>query len=361
MKDLKRGDRILIDDGLITLVVRDKGAGGLRAVVKEGGIISSRKGVNLPDSRVSLSPFTDKDREDLEFGLSLGVDYVALSFVRSHREVKALKEWMAGRGHQLPVIAKIERPEAVSDIDRILDLSEGIMVARGDLGVEMPPEEVPLIQKELIIKANSRGRLVITATQMLESMKEHTRPTRAEVTDVANAVLDGSDVLMLSAETSAGRYPVQAVKMMQRIISATEKRPAVRENLFRHNMLQKRDDMSFAVADAAVRAAEDIRASYIVALTESGYTAMLISKLRPSVPVIAFTPEERVLRVMRLFWGVSPFMMERKAHWDEMVSEVVELMRQRGLIRRTETLVIVGGDPPGMGMTNIMKIIRAGV
>jgi pyruvate kinase len=361
LKDVKKGHRILIDDGLITLLVKKRVRGGLIAVVKEGGTISSRKGVNLPDSSISLSPFTDKDKNDLSFGLQLGVDYVAISFVTSYREVKALKSWMEERGHDVPVIAKIERPEAVADIDRIVDVADGIMVARGDLGVEMPPEEVPLIQKELIRKANEEGKIVITATQMLESMRHHTRPTRAEATDVANAVIDGSDALMLSAETSTGQHPVKAIRMMKRIIRTTEEDIILKKNIAdRSFQIHKENKVSFAVADAAVRAAEDVKARYIVALTKSGYTARLASKLRPKVPIIAFSPDEPVVRRMSLYWGVIPFMMERLQTAAEMLQRAVEILIEKRLLKRGDTVVIIGGDPPGQGMTNMLKILTIG-
>ncbi len=361
LKDVRKGHRILIDDGLITLVVKKRMKDSLVALVKEGGTISSRKGVNLPDSSVSLSPFTDKDRDDLSFGLHLGIDYVALSFVTSHKEVKALRNWMQQRGYDVPIIAKIERPEAVADIDRIVDVVDGIMVARGDLGVEMSPEEVPLIQKELIKKANENGKIVITATQMLESMRHHTRPTRAEATDVANAVIDGSDALMLSAETSTGQYPVKAVRMMKRIIRVTEEDIILKKRIVDTSFqIHKENKVSFAVADAAVRAAEDVKARYIVALTKSGYTARLVSKLRPKVPIIAFSPDESVLRRMSLYWGVTPFMMERLQTAPEMLQRSVEILIERRLLRRGDTVVVIGGDPPGQGMTNMLKILTIG-
>ena len=222
IKDLKKGQRVLLDDGLILLEVAGKKGDAIVAHVKEGGGLTDHKGVNLPDSRISLSSFTDKDQDDLAFGLEMGVDYIALSFVMRANDIRKVKAWLDERGAAIPVIAKIEKPEALKHIDSILDEADGIMVARGDLGVEVPPEEVPLIQKDLIRKANERGRLVITATQMLESMRVHMRPTRAEATDVANAVIDGTDALMLSAETATGRYPLEAVRMMRRIIEYTE-------------------------------------------------------------------------------------------------------------------------------------------
>ncbi len=364
LRDVKKGQRILIDDGIIVLNVIKKGRDYLEVRVKEGGILRSRKGVNLPESRISLKPFTDKDRDDLEFGLSLGVDYVALSFVMRAREVEEIKNWMRQRGQDVPLIAKIERPEALREIDRIIALSDGIMVARGDLGVEVPTEEVPVLQKELVRKANEAGKLVIIATQMLESMREHTRPTRAEATDVANAVFDGADALMLSAETSSGLYPVQTVRMMKRIISTAEGRLFYTETGSRLDIQKVRPEsrISYAVADAALRAASDLGARCIVAFTRSGYTALLASKCKPSVPVVAFTPDERVMRRMALYWGVRPFLLEDLESTDEMVRKVDSALVENSIARHGDIVVIISGSPivGKKGKTDLMKIHRVG-
>lgn len=360
LKDIKPGHRMLFDDGLIEVEVKKRTKEALEAVVKEGGILKSKKGVNLPDSKISLSPFTDKDRDDLDFGLKIGVDYVALSFVMTAREIKNVKQYIVSRGASVPIIAKIEKPEALNHIDDILDESDGIMIARGDLGVEIPTEEVPLVQKELIRKANARGKLVIVATQMLESMKKHTRPTRAEATDVSNAVIDGTDVLMLSVETSTGLYPVQSVRMMRRIIKSTE-RHTLRNRLhikelkgyFHHT----KDLISFATADSAVRAAEDVGAKCIVAFTSSGFTAQLVSKCRPHVPIIAFTPHERVYRIMSLYWGVRPFVMRKLEGIEEMLLEVESFLINKRIARKGDVVVVVAGSPLMVhGKTNFMKI-----
>ncbi len=361
LRDVKPGHRVLFDDGLIKVVVTKRRRGALDAKVKEGGLLKSKKGVNLPDSKISLSPFTDKDRDDLEFGLKIGVDYVALSFVINVRDVKKIKSYINDRGANIPVIAKIEKPEALTHIDAILDVADGIMVARGDLGVEIPAEEVPIVQKELIAKANQKGKLVITATQMLESMREHSMPTRAEATDVANAVIDGTDALMLSAETSTGMYPVQSVRMMNKIIESTEK------HLFRTGSMMhctipglKDDDrISFAVADASVRAAEDVSAKCIVAFTSSGFTARLVSKCRPHVPIIAFTPSEVVMRRMSLYWGVRPYLMRHLESIDEMLKELETFLSKKRIAKKGDTVVIVAGSPLMVqGKTNFLKIHR---
>ncbi len=360
-KDLKRGHRVLIDDGLIELRVISRVRGGLRARVTEGGVIQDRKGVNLPDSTITLSPFTEKDRRDLEFGLERGVDFVALSFVMGPEEIKWVKRWMKRRGFEVPVIAKIEKPEAVERIEAILDAADGIMVARGDLGVEVSPEKVPLIQKDLIHRANERAKLVITATQMLESMRTHLRPTRAEAADVANAVIDGTDALMLSAETSTGRYPVESLRMMKRIVENTEESFAGRQRPAFNMLMRGSERTSLAVVEAAVEAAGHVGARCIVAFTRSGFTALLASKARPGVPVIAFTPSKEVLRRMSLYWGVKPFVMKPLTDTDRMVEEVERALLKERLARRGEKIVIIASLPPGTGgKTNFMKIHRVG-
>lgn len=366
LEDLKKGQRVLLDDGLIGLVITEKREDAAVARIKEGGLLTDRKGVNLPDSKISLSPFTDKDQDDLAFGLDMGVDYVALSFVMMADDVRKVKAWLNRRGAAIPVIAKIEKPEALQHIDSILDAADGIMVARGDLGVEVPPEEVPLIQKDLIRKANERGRLVITATQMLESMREHMRPTRAEATDVANAVIDGTDALMLSAETATGRYPLETVRMMRRIIQYTESEIIlIRRGLSSFSLKLENDEkLSFAVAGAAVRAAVDVGAKCIVAFTRSGFTALLVSKCRPSVPVISFTPDEAVLRQLSLYWGVKgvkPFRMKPMINTDEMVIEVEKALINKKMAKTGDIIIILASAPlHDRGKTNFMKIHEMG-
>jgi pyruvate kinase len=355
IKDAKRGDRILLDDGYMELKVTGKGKGALRARVIEGGVLTSHKGVNLPGVKISAESFTRKDREDLAFGLKVGVDYVAVSFVREARDIVKVKNFIKRAGKSVPVIAKIEKPEAIENIGAILDEADGIMVARGDLGVEVPTEEVPLLQKMLIERANRRGRLVITATQMLESMTAHMRPTRAEVTDVANAVIDGTDALMLSEETSAGKYPLRSLQIMDRIIRETEgARDIVRS-------YQARGTYSEAVAEAAVEAASDIGARYIVAFTHSGYTARLLSKHRPRVPVIAFTPFEEVMRRMSLYRGVVPMRMGLLKSTDRVFNMVERILLTKKLARRGQSVVITASTPiGGEGKTNVMKLHRLG-
>lgn len=360
-RDAKAGDKILFDDGLIQAYVTGKTKDGVKAKIIEGGVLKDKKGANLPHTKTTLSSFTEKDRKDLAFGLKIGADYAALSFVRRVQDIKAVKVWLKSRNKDIPLIAKIEKPEALRNIDKILDEVEGIMIARGDLGVEMSPEEVPLIQKSLIKRANGKGKLVITATQMLESMTGHTRPTRAEATDVANAVIDGTDALMLSAETATGKYPLDAVKMMDRIIRYTESGFPVYEHLHLSELDSHFSDFSGAVAEAACSAAEDIKAKAIVAFTQSGFTARLVSKFRPKSPIIAFTPKADVRRRMSLYWGVNPFLIRHMSNTDEMIREVEKSLLNSGVARKGDSIVITAGSPLWTkGTTNLMKLHKIG-
>ena len=362
LNDLKKGQKVLLDDGLIQLKVKGKNADSVIAVVKEGGMLTGKKGVNLPDTTISLTPFTDKDRDDLAFGIENGVDAAALSFVLDPDDIRTVKEWLKNNNSTIPVISKIEKPEALLHIDAIIEASDGIMVARGDLGVEVPQDEIPVIQKNLIRKANELRKPVITATQMLESMREHIRPTRAEITDVANAVIDGTDALMLSAETSTGKYPVHATRMMKKIIETTEKKIAssiVSPDLFNRT---SEDKLSHAIADAAVRAASDVGAKCISAFTRSGFTALLVSKFRPSAPIIAFSPDKAVMKRMSLFWGVKPHFMKLLKNTDEMVYEVETALINLKLAGKGDLIVITASSPlEKYGKTNFMKIHRIGV
>lgn len=357
LKDVKKGDHILIDDGLIQLAVIGRKGNSLEAKVIEGGFIKSRKGANFPLSKTTLPGFTEKDKKDLEFGISLGVDYIAISFVRSAIDIDLILRWAKQKGISLPpLIAKIEKPQALENIDEIMDMVEGIMVARGDLGVEMQPESVPLIQKRLIDLANKKGKLVITATQMLESMTKHTRPTRAEASDVANAVLDGTDALMLSAETAAGAYPIEAVKMMDKIIRYTE-----REKVATQQVISKYQGTNLfpeAVAEGACEAARAIAAKAIVVFTHSGFAAKLISKLRPIVPTIAFTPDEKTLGRLPLYWGVTGSHIK---HGDteildaDFMAEIEKSLIQRYKFKKGDRIVFVASSP-FLGKPNIIRL-----
>jgi len=305
--------------------------------------------------KISQSSFTDKDLSDLELGLKMAVDYIAISFVRTARDITAIKDWMQQRGKNIPVIAKIEKHEALLNIDDILDASDGIMIARGDLGVEVAPEEVPLIQKALIRKANNKGKIVITATQMLESMKENLRPTRAEATDVANAVLDGTDALMLSAETASGEYPIEAFLMMERIIRHTEQTEKIASDYIRGNSYAE------ALADAACRASDDIGAKVLVAFTRSGFTARLVSKFRPKIPIIAFTPDHTIMSRLPLYWGVIPKYMRPLANTDQMLREAEHALLKEKIVRKGDRVVIIASSPLSTkAKTNFMKLHQIG-
>jgi len=355
-RDVEPGAPILIDDGLVELAVDRITDGVVECTVITGGRITSHKGINLPGTRVSAPTLTDKDREDLRFGVAQGVDYVALSFVRDSEDVITAKKLIAECGGDVPVIAKIERPEAVASLDRILDQADGVMVARGDLGVQMGPEAVPVLQKRIIAEANRRRRLVITATQMLESMTQNPRPTRAEASDVANAVFDGSDAVMLSAETAIGRYPVETVRVMDRIIRAAEEGT---EPGFVRRSEATRDEVSFpeAICTSAASASSAITASAIVAFSELGTTARLISKQRPLAPIIAFTPFEPVRQQMALYWGVIPHTMEQIAQTDERIHEAERRLKAEGLVKPGQRIVFLSGTRIGEpGGTNLMKL-----
>lgn len=357
LKDVSKGDMVLLDDGLIRLVAKSVGSSHIEAEVIEGGILKSKKGVNFPSSKTTLPAFTEKDRRDLLFGLDIGVDYVAVSFVRSAKDIEIIKDWAKKKNITLPpLIAKIEKPEAIGNIHEIIDIVEGIMVARGDLGVELPTEQVPVIQKMLIEEANRKGRLVITATQMLESMREHSRPTRAEATDVANAVLDGTDALMLSAETAAGKFPVESVSMMDTIIRHAER------ILFKRIGRFYEVDGSFAgaIADGARESAKDTNAKVIVVFSHSGFTALLLSKLKPETPVIAFTPDQRTLKRMSIYWGINGRALETPdvGILDEVFMRTVEKMLiKEGFVKKGDNIVFAASSP-FLGKANIIRLHR---
>lgn len=359
-RDLHVGARVLINDGLIELRAVHVADDVIECSVITGGTITSQKGVNLPDTAVSAPTLTEKDRGDIRFGVEQGVDYVALSFVRGPQDIRAARALLAEHGADTPIIAKIERAEAVAALEDILEQVDGVMIARGDLGVEMGSEIVPLLQKRIIVEANRRRRLVITATQMLESMTHALRPTRAEASDVANAVFDGSDALMLSAETAVGAYPIETIQVMDRIIRAAEEgtEPGV--------VLKRQADLehlsiSESVCAAASFAARATDATAIVAFSESGATVRLISKQRPSAPILAFTPAEPIKRRMALYWGVRSFIMSRIGESDTRIHEVERRLTSEGLVNHGDKIVIVSGTIAGQtGGTNMLKLHEIG-
>lgn len=349
------GATVLLADGALELQVVEKSPDSLTCRVMVGGLLSSHKGLNLPGVALPISALTAKDRADLDFGLELGVDLVALSFVRSAADVLELKEIMANRGLDTPVIAKIEKPEAVDQIGAILAAADGIMVARGDLGVEMPLTQVPMVQKFLITEANRVGKPVITATQMLASMVNNPRPTRAEVTDVANAILDGTDAVMLSEETAIGHYPVEAVRFLDGIARITESRFPYDDWLYHRRKLVG-DGISDAISFAACELAKDLKAKAILASTASGTTARLLSRFRPAVPIIAITTREHTKRRLCLIWGVLPFLVDGLKSVDQMLELVKMMAVEKGHLSSGDRLVITAGTPLGtMGATNLIQ------
>ena len=355
-KDLKRGDRVLIDDGLIRLRVLRIEKGSVITRVIEGGELKERKGVNFPGVRTSVPALTRQDRADILYGITLEVDYIALSFVRNGNDVRKVKRYIQKNGADIPVIAKIENREALNNIDDIVAASDGLMIARGDLGVEVPPEEVPLLQKQLIAKSNAALKPVITATQMLESMTEHLQPTRAEAADVANAVLDGTDALMLSAETTVGRYPVHTVHMMERIIRYTERNNA---SPFSPEFVSR--NFPEAIAEAACVSSEDIGARTIVAFSKSGFTALLVSKFRPAASITGFTAREDICRRMNLFWGVSPHVLNFPDNTDQMIARSEEYLLKKNIVKQGDVLSIIATSPFTLGgKSNIMKLQKVG-
>jgi len=352
--DVHVGDEILLADGRLKLVVLKKvRKTEIRCRVLQGGELGSNKGINLPGTKVSAPSLTEKDRVDLDFGLAIGVDYVALSFVRSAEDVLEIKRIV---GDSVPVIAKIEKPQAVANIDAISEIADGVMVARGDLGVEMPLERVPLIQKMLIDRTNALGKIAIVATEMLESMVSAPRPTRAEVSDVANAILDGADAVMLSAETASGAYPEEAVKTMAAIISDVERSQRYRE-LKPHN-LARSDSFASAVARACCAAAEQLGLSSIVACTQTGRSARLVSEHRPDARIFGLTPLAESYRRMALYWGVIPVMIPTYETPDEMLQVVSEVLTREGWARKGDAVVISSGVPNQPMSTNLMTIHR---
>jgi len=357
-RDVKPGDALLIDDGNIRLEVLDTDGVRVTTRVVEGGAVKDHKGINLPGANVSAPALSDKDKADLEFGLSLRVDLIALSFVRRPEDVIEAREFMAARGAELPIIVKLEKPEAVVRLREILDVADALMVARGDLGVEMPLERVPAIQKQSILLARRMGKPVIVATQMLESMIDHSRPTRAEASDVANAILDGADAVMLSGETSVGEYPVEAVRVMTRIIEATESGALEAMRDRRSPITSTKQE---AIAESAVRAAQELNAAAVAVFTQTGVAVRLVAKYRPLPPLLAFTTEPAVRSQLTLVWGAETFVVPTVGHTDEMVQQVERALLDLGRAKLGDLVVIVAGTPPGRrGSTNMLKIHRLG-
>jgi pyruvate kinase len=355
--DARAGDRLLVDDGKVGLTVRAVEGSDVVCEVTEGGTVSNNKGLSLPGMDVSVPALSEKDIEDLEFALSLGVDFIALSFVRSPADIDLVHQVMdrAGRG-RLPVIAKLEKPEAVANLEAIVLAFDGVMVARGDLGVELPLEQVPLVQKRAIQIARENAKPVIVATQMLDSMISNSRPTRAEASDVANAVLDGADAVMLSGETSVGRYPIETVRTMSRIVEAVESETLVVPPLS-HVPRTKRGVISYAARDIGER----LNAKALVAFTQSGDTVRRLARLHTHLPLLAFTPEPSVRSQLALTWGTETFLVPEVDSTDAMVRQVDISMLSIGRYSAGDVVVVVAGSPPGtVGSTNLIRVHRLG-
>nr|WP_221634154.1 pyruvate kinase [Nocardioides luti] len=360
--DVKPGDPILIDDGKIRLRVTGVDGEDVHTEVLVGGKVSNHKGINLPGVAVSVPALSEKDIEDLRFALSLSVDFIALSFVRDAKDAEDVRRIMREEGKMLPVIAKIEKPQAIENLEEVMAAFDGFMVARGDLAVECPLEDVPFLQKRIVQMARLNAKPVIVATQMLESMVSSPAPTRAEASDVANAVLDGADAVMLSGETSVGEYPIHTVETMARIITSTENHAteSTGPGVFA-SIDWDPHTRSGVIAKAAEEVAERVEAKYVVAFTQSGDSARRMSRLRGPIPILAFTPEASVRSQLALSWGVETFKTQTVEHTDEMVRQVDEQLLQIGRVEEGDLVVIIAGAPPGIpGSTNALRIHRMG-
>ena len=347
--DVKPGNTILIDDGLVGLTVKEINGDDIVCEVQNSGIVKNHKGVNVPGVKVNLPAITEKDRSDIEFGIEQGIDFIAASFVRKVSDVLAIREILeANNADHIKIISKIENQEGVDNLDEIIEVSDGIMVARGDLGVEIPTEEIPVVQKLMIKKCNEAGKPVITATQMLDSMMRNPRPTRAEVTDVANAIYDGTDAIMLSGETAAGKYPVEAVKTMATIAKRAEE--TMRN---KRDKINKSKNVTDAISYATCTTAMDLEARAILSSTSSGHTARMVSKFRPGCTIIATTSNESVRRQLSLTWGVLPVIREKSTNTDQVIVNSIEAAKKANYVSENDVVVITAG---GNGTTNLIKV-----
>lgn len=359
--DVSNGTRILIDDGLIEMTVTNVTAEDITCRVVNGGVVSNNKGVNVPGVQLSMPFISEKDRSDIEFGIVAGFDFIAASFTRSAGDLLAVRRIMEEKGSSnIRLIAKIENADGVKNIDEILRVCDGVMIARGDMGVEIPLEEIPVLQKMLIKKAYNAGKQVITATQMLDSMMKNPRPTRAETTDVANAIYDGTSAIMLSGETAAGQYPIESVQTMARIAVRAENDIDYLKR-FRMRDVNEAPNVTNAISHATCTTAHDLGASAIITVTKSGQTARMISKYRPYCPIIGCTTDEQVRRQMNLSWGVIPLLMDEKQSTDELFDHAVEVAYEAGLVSSGDLVVITAGVPLGItGTTNLLKVYIVG-
>lgn len=353
--EVKPGDKILLADGTIELEVLQTNGREIECEVQVGGILTSHKGVNVPTGTLKISTFTEKDQEDLRFGIRHGVDLISLSYVKDASDIEKVRDFLKRESVEIPIIAKIERKEALENLDRILEVSDGVMVARGDLGVETPLERVPSVQKRIIKKANTLGKPVITATQMLRSMVDHIQPTRAEVTDVVNAIYDGTDAVMLSEETASGRFPVETVEMMARIARAAEEE-FPHEHFLRREV-EGRVSLAQAITQAASILARDAEAKVIVTPTESGSTARWVSRLRPLQPILALSRHLSTVRRLNLCWGVYPMLVPDWKDTDDMLERSKKIPKELGWVSPGDKIVIIAGVPISVpGTTNLIKV-----
>ena len=355
-KDINVNDRVFIDDGQMILKITEKQKNKLKALILIGGELRDNQGVAFPDSKLSVAAITEQDIEHLKFGTKQGVDFVAVSFVRNSDDIQAVRDIIP---KDIKIIAKIELKTALENIDEILDISDGVMVARGDLGVQLPIEQVPFVQKQILDAANSKGKISITATEMLQSMKSSYRPTRAEVTDITNAILEGSDAVMLSAETSIGDHPNRVIEVMSNICKEVDSRNDTSSLLSKED--SKEDSFTTTLARAAVQIADDIDAGAIVAFTETGKTPLLISNFRPKAKIITFTTKVRTLNQLNLFWGVEQFHIDRKEHFSEMLKSANDFLLEEKNFNKGDKVIVVAGTPPNMeAATNLIRVHNLG-
>lgn len=360
-RDVKQGDRILIDDGLIELLVQKISGEDILCQVVNGGTVKDHKGINVPSVQINLPPITQRDEDDIRFGIENDIDYIAASFIRKADDVHTIRSLLEEYGaSHVRIISKIENEEGVSNIEELVAASDGIMVARGDLGVEIPPEQVPIVQKKIIRRCNFAGKTVVTATQMLDSMMRNPRPTRAEVADVANAILDGTDAIMLSGETASGKYPLEALSTMVRIAQSTEE-VLNYDEIVRERSLMRDPSITNAIGHATCTSARGLKATAIFTPTDSGHTAFVVAKFRPQAPIVAFTYSERTARRLSLCWGAETKVIQAKKSAEEIFQAVVGLAEKSGTVKKGDLVVITAGFPVGIGgRTNMMRIHEIG-
>jgi pyruvate kinase len=356
--DVEVGTKILINDGLVSMVVKRVVGCDIICKVVDGGLLTNHKGVNVPGVELNMPYLSQKDMNDLSYGAKMGFDFVAASFCRSATDITIMRNYLEAIGWKgVKIIAKIENNQGVENIDEIIEVSDAIMIARGDMGVEVPFEQIPAIQKMIIQKVYKAGKIVVTATQMLESMIENPRPTRAEITDVANAIYDGTSAIMLSGESAVGKHPVEVVETMARIAETTEADINYKSRFEHHNQRTENLDITSAISHATVTTAHDLNATAIVTVTKSGTTARMISKFRPFTPIIGATTDERIYRQLVLSWGVIPVMCDEKDNTDELFDHAVEVSKKAGALKAGDLAVITAGIPLGIsGKTNMLKV-----